>query len=266
MNWDKLTAVEFTDAVDRCGGVCLVPLGVIEKHGDHLPLGQDPIYIHDVCSLAAEREPAIVFPYYYFGQIHEARHVPGTIALDGKLLLDLLSAVCDEIARNGLDRIVLVNGHGGNSSLLRYFLQLTLAERRDYTVYLSDIPRPAEAARELLRARNDGHAGEIETSAMLHLHPELVKLDVYGDYGQTLGRIAHVREAGLETGIWWYADHPGHLKAEQVEFTAEKGRAIVEGHVNHLARQIRVVREDAVTPELLRDFYERNDAPSNRYP
>ena len=266
MNWDKLTAVEFAGAVEQCGRVCLVPLGVIEKHGDHLPLGQDSIYIHEICTQAANREPAIVFPYYYFGQIHEARHVPGTIALDGKLLLDLLDAICGEIARNGLDRIILVNGHGGNTSLLRYYLQLTLEKRRDYTVYLSGIPKPLGRSRELLRARSDGHAGEMETSAMLHLHPELVKLDAYGDYGQTLGRIARVTETGLETGIWWYADHPGHLKAERVEFTAEKGEAIVEDHVAHLARQIRVARDDEITPGLVRDFYDRNDAPSNRYP
>jgi creatinine amidohydrolase len=62
MNWEHLTSPEFAAAVETSGGVCLVPLGVIEKHGDHLPLGQDVIYIHDVCSLAAEREPAVVSP------------------------------------------------------------------------------------------------------------------------------------------------------------------------------------------------------------
>jgi creatinine amidohydrolase len=266
MNWEKLTSPEFADGVERCGRVCLVPLGVIEKHGDHLPLGQDTIYIHDVCSLAAEREAAMVFPPYYFGQIHEARHVPGTIAVDGALLLSLLRNVCDEIARNGLDRIILVNGHGGNRDLIGYFLQLTLQERLPYTVYASRIPESMRRASGLLTAANDGHAGEIETSAMLHLHPELVKLDAFRDYGQTLGRIRHLRDVGITTGIWWYADHPGHLQAEAVPFTREKGEAIVADHVDLLARQIRVVKDDTVAPDLLRDFYDRNDSPSNRYP
>ena len=266
MDWEKMTSPEFAEAVERCEGVCLLSLGVIEKHGDHLPLGQDTIYIHDVCSLAAEREPAVVFPPYYFGQIHEARHVPGTIAVDGTLLLQLLRNVCDEIARNGLDRIVLVNGHGGNRDLIGYFLQLTLQERLPYTVYASRIPEPGPRAPGLLTATNDGHAGEVETSAMLHLHPELVKLDAFRDYGRTLGRLRHLRDAGLSTGIWWYADHPGHLQAEAVPFTAEKGEAIVADHVDLLVRQIRVVKDDTTAPDLLRDFYERTASPSNRYP
>lgn len=266
MKWEEVTSPEFADAVQACGRVCLVPLGVIEKHGDHLPLGQDTIYIHDVCVRAAEREAAMVFPAYYFGQIHEARHVPGTIAIDGELTLRLLANVCDEISRNGFDRVILVNGHGGNNDMVGYFLQLTLERRRPYAVYASGIPAPGPRSRDLLEARNDGHAGEVETSAMLHLHPELVHLDSYGDYGQTLGRLGAIREAGLKTGIWWYADHPGHLQAEQVAFTAAKGEAIVEDHVDLLVRQIELVKEDATTPELLADFYDRNDAPSNRYP
>lgn len=266
MNWERMTSPEFALGVEGCEGVCLLPMGVIEKHGDHLPLGQDSIYIHEVCSQAAQRETAMVFPFYYFGQIHEARHVPGTIALDGELLLRLLRNVCDEIARNGFDRIILVNGHGGNTHLIRYFLQLTLQEELPYMVYASGIPSAGSRSRPLLEARNDGHAGEVETSAMLHLHPELVKLDAYADYGQTLGRLQALKDAGLSTGIWWYADHPGHLQAEQVPFTAEKGRAIVDDHVDHLVRQIEVVKADSAGPELLRDFYARNDAPSNRYP
>ena len=266
MLWDRLTSPEFAEAVRTTGGVCLLPMGVIEKHGDHLPLGQDTIYIQDICVRAAEREPAVVFPYFYFGQIHEARHVPGTVALEGKLLLAVLDGVCDEIARNGLSKIVLVNGHGGNTSLIRYFLQLTLARRRPYTVYAAGFPRAGERSAKLLTAERDGHAGESETSAMLYLHPELVRLDAFADYGQTLGRTRHLSEVGLETGIWWYADHPGHLRADAVPFTPEKGEAVVADHVDHLVRQIRAVRDDRVAPELLRDFYDRTDSPSNRYP
>lgn len=266
MNWEELTSPEFADAVALCDGLCLLPMGVVEKHGDHLPLGQDTLYIHDICALAAEREIAMVFPHYYFGQIHEARHVPGTIALEGELLLRLLEAVCAEIGRNGFTKILLVNGHGGNTHMIRYFLQLTLQRTLPYTVYGVGIPRPGRRSRDLLEATVDGHAGESETSAMLHLHPELVKADAYGDYGQRLGRAHHLREADIETGIWWYADQPGHLRAEKVPFTAKKGEAIVEDHLETLVGQIRAVKNDEAAPELFRDFYERTNAPSNRYP
>jgi len=266
MNWEQLTSPEFAKAVDACRGVCLVPMGVVEKHGDHLPLGQDTIYIHDVASMAAERETAMVFPQYYFGQIHEAKHVPGTIAMDGELLTMLLTNVCDEIARNGFAKIVLVNGHGGNNHLIRYFLQLNLQQALPYTVYAVGIPGSGERSKKVLEAKRDGHAGEKETSAMLHLHPELVKLEAFKDYGQALGRTKHLVDVGIETGIWWYADYPGHLAAEAVSFTKEKGEAIVEDHAELLAKQIRAVKDDTSVPELYADFYERIDAPSNRYP
>lgn len=266
MQWDRITSPEFAAAVKTSGGVCLLPMGVIEKHGNHLPLGQDSIYIHDVCSQAAEREPAMVFPYYYFGQIFEAQHLPGTIAIESDLLLMLLRNLCDEIARNGFPKIVLVNGHGGNNHMLRYFLQTTLEAELPYTVYASFFPGAGPRSRKLLEAKNDGHAGETETSAMLHLHPELVKLEAFKDYGKALGRTKELAEAGLETGIWWYADYPGHLQGDAVAFTAEKGEAIVADHVELLVRQIKAVKRDTSAPELFADFYSRLDTPSNRYP
>ena len=101
MNWEKLTAREFEQGVKDCEGVCLLPIGVLERHGDHLPLGQDVITIHEQCVRAAELEPAMVFPFYFLGKIAEGRHLPGTIALKCELLIPVLENICDEISRNG---------------------------------------------------------------------------------------------------------------------------------------------------------------------
>ena len=117
MLWEELTAPEFAAAV-KSAGACIVPLGVIEKHGDHLPLGTDLINVRALAIKAAAIEPAIVFPPYYFGQICEARHQPGTLAFHGGFLLEALRGICAEIARNGLRKIILLNGHGGNIHLL----------------------------------------------------------------------------------------------------------------------------------------------------
>jgi len=89
MNWELITSPEFEQAVDECGGVCILPLGVLEKHGDHLPLGQDAIYSHRIATLAAEQEPAMVFPQFYLSQILEAKMVPGTITLGEDLIIPL---------------------------------------------------------------------------------------------------------------------------------------------------------------------------------
>ena len=80
MQWEHLTATDFAAAA-RDTGVCILSIGVLEKHSEHLPLGTDFLNGHRVACMAAEKEPAVVFPPFYFGQIYEARCFPGTITL-----------------------------------------------------------------------------------------------------------------------------------------------------------------------------------------
>ena len=108
MQWEKLSATEFAEAVRLAQGVCLLVLPCVEKHGEHLPLGTDLFLGMEIAQRAAEIEPAIVFPPFYFTQILEAKHQPGAIAVGGHLMLHLLEAVCDEIGRNGLRKIILL--------------------------------------------------------------------------------------------------------------------------------------------------------------
>src|SRR6266851_3753060 len=77
VHWEELSAAEFRDAIGRARGTCLLPFGILEKHGPHLPLGNDLLNVRYVALNAAQQEYAIVFPEYYFGQIFEAKHQPG---------------------------------------------------------------------------------------------------------------------------------------------------------------------------------------------
>ena len=86
-----------------------------------MPLGTDLLHVRYAALRAAEQEFAVVFPEYYFGQIFEAKHEPGTVAHSMELQLKLLQETTDEMARNGCKKIILVNGHGGNEHLLRFF-------------------------------------------------------------------------------------------------------------------------------------------------
>ena len=120
VHWEELTAADFRDGIARAQGTCLLPFGILEKHGLHLPLGNDLLNVRYVALNAAQQEYAIVFPEYYFGQIFEAKHQPGTVAYSRGLELQLLQETTDEMARNGCKKIIIVNGHGGNNSLLPY--------------------------------------------------------------------------------------------------------------------------------------------------
>src|ERR1700687_32708 len=136
VHWEELTAADFREGIYRSQGTCLLPFGILEKHGPHLPLGTDLLDVRSAALPAAEKEYAVVFPEYYFGQIAEARHEPGTIAYSRDLQLSLLHETTDEMARHGCKRIIIVNGHGGNESLLPYFAQTQLDRPHDYVVYI----------------------------------------------------------------------------------------------------------------------------------
>ena len=135
-HWEELTADDFRHAVEQAKGTCILPIGILEKHGPHLPLGTDLLNVRYAALHAAEKEYAVVFPEYYFGQIFEAKHEPGTIAYSRSIQLNLLQETTDEMARNGCKKVLIVNGHGGNESLLPYFAQSQLDKPHDYVVYI----------------------------------------------------------------------------------------------------------------------------------
>ncbi len=220
--WEELTAEDFRTAIQQSENTCLLPFGIIEKHGPHLPLGTDLIDVRHVVLSAVQTEFAVVFPEYYFGQIFEARHEPGTVAYSTSLQMQLLQETTDEMARNGCKKVVIVNGHGGNEHLLPYFAQTQLEKRRDYVVYifpLVDSP-PGGPAK---KTTNDMHAGETETSKMLIARPDLVHIDrANQESGADLARLK--LPDPLYTAIWWYASFPQHYSGDGATGTRELGK------------------------------------------
>jgi creatinine amidohydrolase len=258
--WDQLTATDWASAQEKAARTCVLPIGILEKHGPHLPLGSDLIQARELAARAAKREYAVVFPDFYYGQIYEARHQPGAFALPSRIVFDLLDATCDEIGRNGFKKILIVNSHGGNTNLLRYFAQAQLERRRDYVVYLFDPQSdPASAAKQKALRRSDPagdmHAGEGETSTLLYLAPELTRQDRAGvESGANQRRWAI---PNVYTGIWWYAGFPNHYAGEGDKATRELGELLTEQRVETLVAALRAVKADQKALELQREFFDR---------
>jgi creatinine amidohydrolase len=256
MQWEQLTAIDFAHAAKETG-VCILSLGVLEKHSEHLPLGTDYLVGHRVACLAAEREPAVVFPPFYFGQIYEARCFPGAFTVPPGLLLELLQSVLDEIGRNGLRKIILFNAHGGNTHFLRFLAQSQLWEQKPYTLYMptQGISPEAEKQWEAMRTTDyGGHACEEETSMVLGIYPELVKMDrVPTQPAKPLGRIGSLPPT--YTGSWWYADYPDHYAGDARSATIEKGRFLINAMADNLAKYIAAVKADTVVPALENEFF-----------
>jgi creatinine amidohydrolase len=258
-HWEELTAADFGQAIQQSKGTCLLPFGILEKHGPHLPLGTDLLDVRYASLHAAEQEYAVVFPEYYFGQIFEAKHEPGTIAYSRDIQLRLLQETTDEMSRNGCKKILIVNGHGGNESLLPYFGQSQLEKPHDYVVYVQ-WGANKEKDNPLHKDKVDMHAGQSETSNMMVARPDLVHLDRANQESGADQNHVHLPET-VYTGIWWYAKFPDHYSGDGSIASKELGEANMKLWVSTITEAIRAVKADEASLKLQKEFYERSAHP-----
>jgi creatinine amidohydrolase len=267
MLWEELTAKKFSKYIDECGSLCLLPLGVVEKHGDHLPLGTDMFVAQAVSKRAAEIEPAIVFPYYFLGQISIARHYKGCINPSHKLQMEALLEMCDEIGRNGFKKIIIVSSHGGNSNFLPYFHQEFPRLDREYGVYIYSTgyfrAEQRRAISEMAKADDLGaHAGLSETSVMMHIRPDLVDMaSMKPEESKAQERLALLKNKGLFSAYNWYADYPYHFAGDPGNSTPETGKLVFDMKCDNLVDAIRTVITDDVSEKLIREYATRGKNP-----
>ena len=255
MMYEHATSPDVKAAAEK-GLVAILPLGSIEVHGPHMPTGTDALTICNLARMAAEREEAVVLPPVYFAYVPENRHFAGTISLTAKTLLSVLEEVCDEIARNGFKKILILNGHGGNNSIIRTFLRESLTRKRDYTLYAMIEPwAPIQKhVAELSEGRTVGHACELETSIGLYLFEKSIKME----------NVKHVAELGatnipkgIETPVDWQAYALEAYLGEPRFATKEKGRILAERFVDYLTNALKTIKQDTNVVNVLDDFYRK---------
>jgi len=264
VHWEELTAADFREGIHRSQGTCLLPFGILEKHGPHLPLGTDLLDVRYAALHAAEKEYAVVFPEYYFGQIAEARHEAGTIAYSRDLQLALLQETTDEMARNGCKKVIIVNGHGGNEHLLSYFAQSQLDKPHDYVVYVFD-QRSPDSGGPPKKTSLDMHAGESETSKMMIARPDTVHVDRAPSESGADQHRQNLPE-GVYTGIWWYARFPNHYSGDGSAATLALGKFQMDWWIDAVVETIRAVKADDVSLKLQNEFYDKSKQPLETLP
>jgi len=261
---EELTAPDFVKAVEKSSKTCIIPIGVFEKHGPHMPLGTDLFMSREYALRAAAREYTVVFPWYYFSQINEARHQPGTIAYSPELIWNVLQETLDELNRNGFDKIIIVNGHGGNNAFLNYFGMAQLSERRNYSLYWfrPEGSREIDAKAEALTQHDplDQHAGNSETSEMAAAQPDKIHIDRAGDQsGADQERMKNLKY--VYSGIWWYAQFPNHYSGDGSKANAEAGELWINHTVDQLVEMIKLVKADTSVPSLQNQFFNEAENP-----
>jgi creatinine amidohydrolase len=176
--FDELTMKEFQQRMEsEEQPVVVLPIGAVEEHGEHLPLGTDTFQPLHVIEKVSEQVDLLIAPPLYYGLCNSTRNFPGTISLRFATLYNLILDILNEFARHGVLRIVILSGHAGRphmaaikeagSELMRTNPEIKLMVLSDYDIVYE------------LRGKEfdpeDGHAGDIETSRIMAIRPELVK-------------------------------------------------------------------------------------------
>ncbi|MGB8901869.1 MAG: creatininase family protein [Methylocella sp.] len=208
--WAEMTWTDFK-AADMARTIAVLPLAATEQHGPHLPLGTDTFIMEGAIAKVVERLPdelAVLFlPVQNCGLSIEHTDFPGTLSLPAELLIPAWTKLCECVHRTGCRKLVLLNSHGGNSAALDVIAH-DLRARLGMLVVMASWHRFG-APDELFSAHEQAHgihAGEIETSLMLHFRPDLVRMEEAADFASQ--SVAMEREfnwlrASRPTGFGW---------------------------------------------------------------
>lgn len=285
--WLYVTSEELERLRDAVGGVCVIPMGAIEKHGLHLPLGADMIQANHVVNLAAELEPVCIFPGLPFGDISRGDPTTptGTISIPMATNFLLLEQLCDQISRYGFQKILLVTGHGGNFAWLTAFLEQLGNKKKNYVVASTYVALKTNVIYNLakfLEANGPGSIPELtaedealvlkfwrekipsghgclgETALVMAAAPESVKLDRLGIES---GKSRHASDKFAAAGIeirddGWYEDYPTNYAAEvdPVDANERIGKAAARFEAERIANAYKVFKEDE---NLLKWLFEK---------
>ena len=272
MLWENLREEEFADAIQKSNKVCVVPMGCLEKHGQHLPVGTDTQTAYYIAKEAANLEEVVVFPPLYFGDVLGLYMWKGTIAFSSELLQKMLTELCAEIARNGFKKILILNGHGGNTAVLSNFLRSTAREKKDYVVVKRnefqynhiDLLRDIEAGEqfpELLpediayikeaveQKHYFGHGGILETAILNEINPESVDMSrCNAENGTSRRRTKYLSQKGIGIGgssVFWLTDFPDSLTGERLDLAnARIGKALLRKRIALQAEAVRLLKMD----------------------
>lgn len=241
-HWQDLASADL-GALDLRHVVALLPVGAIEQHGPHLPLGVDRMIadgiVRRTLALAEAALPVLVLPTLPVGKSDEHLAFPGTLTLSAETLTRLWTEVGDSVARAGVRRLILFNAHGGQVPIMDVVAR-DLRVRHEMLVMAwswsaAGLPEGLFPDEEV---RTGIHAGAIETAIMLHLHPDLVRMERAARFEPVMTAMAcegyrWLSPVGAGRMGWMAQDlHPSGAAGDASDADAERGRQVVD----HAAR------------------------------
>ena len=164
------------DEAERAAGVAVLPVGSFEQHGDHLPLATDTLIACAIASAISATYDVMLLPPITISCSHEHARWPGTVSISASTLQTIIDEIAASLESSGVRGLLLVNGHGGNYVLSNIVQQASITRPAMALFPARDDWNEARRAAELVTDNHDDmHAGELETSILLHAFPDVVR-------------------------------------------------------------------------------------------
>jgi creatinine amidohydrolase/Fe(II)-dependent formamide hydrolase-like protein/7-cyano-7-deazaguanine synthase in queuosine biosynthesis len=222
--------------------VALLPVGSLEQHGPHLPLDTDAfdaeLTARRVAAACTEPRP-LVLPLIPYGVSYAHEDFAGTLSVSPETLARAVHEIGLGLAREGVTKLVIVNGHGGNGPALHFAAQLINRDAHIFSCVDTGETSDADVAR-ICDVKNDAHAGDIETSTSLAVRPELVRMDRAVEFVPEFS--SSYLDFSSRRSIGWYARtariSPSGVFGDPTRATREKGERIWEVTVRRLVELV----------------------------
>jgi creatinine amidohydrolase len=239
--WADFTAAEF-DGIDPMRTIAILPTAAIEQHGPHLPIGVDTFLNRGPLDALAKRVPKSldvrILPVQTIGKSNEHIWQKGTISSTAHTLIDFWFELGQSVSRAGIKKLVVINSHGGNVSIIDIVAR-ELRVRENMLVVKtswSAFATPAGLVSDL-ETRHGIHAGDVETSEMLHFQPDLVDMSAAQDFRSVAARdeqqFKYLRPTGPHAYGWIASDlNASGAVGNAANASAERGRAIAEAQIS----------------------------------
>lgn len=231
----ECTMPEVASALTRSPTVIL-PFGSLEEHGPHLPLSTDTFHAVELARQVAQRVPVLVAPPIHYGVCRSTREHPGTISISGDTLRALARDLGREFYRQGARQLVMLTGHAGGTHVAALIEagEALLAELPDLKVAVVNIidllAEIIPQNPDLVKTKNDSHAGEVETALMQATYPHLVQGTASAEWPR-FPRYILVRD---KRPYW-----PGGVWGDPTRATPAQGQEILAREADRLAELVR---------------------------
>lgn len=225
---EEITMPEFEDGLKQTRTV-LIPFGSVEEHGPHLPLSTDTIQACEVARKAAFKVPLFVAPPIHYGNCRSSCMHPGTLSITTATLKALIFDIVTSLRMHGLRNFILLTGHAGGAHCmaLQDAGEELIARYSDIQVAIvTEYMLASLEGAQIVETAGDAHAGEIETSRILHTHPQLVKGTAEREFPSfpKSGILVRNKRKYWKNGVW----------GDPSKATAEKGKILEELVVNKI--------------------------------